>query len=51
MKFIPLAAALAAAFAGLAASPLAQAQNLDRQFLGFKQTAGSGFEIATSDGR
>jgi YD repeat-containing protein len=51
MKFIPLAAALAAAFAGLAASPLAQAQNLDRQFLGFKQAGGNGFEIATSDGR
>jgi oligosaccharide 4-alpha-D-glucosyltransferase len=34
----------------MAASPVAQAQNADRHFLGFK-AAGNGFEIATSDGR
>lgn len=50
MKLTPFAAALAAAFALLSATPLAQAQNLERHFLGFKQ-AGQGFEIATSDGR
>jgi alpha-glucosidase (family GH31 glycosyl hydrolase) len=52
MKFTPFAAALAAAFAGLAASPLALAQNADRHFLGFqKNAAANAFEIATSDGR
>jgi alpha-glucosidase (family GH31 glycosyl hydrolase) len=46
MKFTTLAA-----LAALAASPLAHAQNAERHFLGFKKVAGSGFEIATSDGR
>src|SRR4051812_42452846 len=50
MKHTRLIAALAAAFATLAVSPLAQAQNLDRHFLGFK-AAGNSFQIATSDGR
>jgi alpha-glucosidase (family GH31 glycosyl hydrolase) len=50
MKFTTLAA-LAAASTGLAASPLAHAQNADRHYLGFKNAAGKGFEIATSDGR
>jgi alpha-glucosidase (family GH31 glycosyl hydrolase) len=40
-----------AALGALAAGPLAHAQNLERHFLGFKPAAGSGFEIATSDGR
>jgi alpha-glucosidase (family GH31 glycosyl hydrolase) len=40
-----------AALAALATSPLAHAQNADRHFLGYKSVAGSGFEIATSDGR
>jgi hypothetical protein len=50
MKLTPFAAALAAVFAALAVAPAAQAQNLDRHFLGFKN-AGNRFEIATSDGR
>jgi alpha-glucosidase (family GH31 glycosyl hydrolase) len=54
MKFTSyagLAACSAAAFATLAASPLATAQNADRQFIGFSDLAGSGYEIVTSDGR
>jgi oligosaccharide 4-alpha-D-glucosyltransferase len=46
MKFI-----IPAAMAALAAAPLAHAQNADRHFLGFKNLAAGGFEIATSDGR
>jgi alpha-glucosidase (family GH31 glycosyl hydrolase) len=50
MKHTRIKAALAAVFTALAASPLVHAQNADRHFLGFKN-AGSGIEIATSDGR
>jgi alpha-glucosidase (family GH31 glycosyl hydrolase) len=50
MKFTTFAG-LAACSAALAASPLAHAQNLERHFLGFRNVAGSGFQIATSDGR
>jgi len=51
MKFTTFAVAFASAFAALTASPFAQAQNADRQFLGFKNVGGKGYEIATSDGR
>ena len=48
MKFTTFAGL--AALAALATSPLAHAQNADRRYLGFSKLAGSGIDIATSDG-